>query len=276
MISNRNPFDLTGQTIAITGAGGLMGRQFAISLAEFGANLVLIDLNAESIAKLSEELKQHFNIEIATHASDITNEEQVLMTTKACIDRFGTVNGLINNAARNPKVGSSGLTSLGRLETLSLDEWNADLAVGLTGAFLCSKHFGTAMSQNSVGGNIVNISSDLGLISPDQRIYGTPEAPAELNPVKPVSYSVVKSGLLGLTRYLATYWPGKVRCNAICPGGIELDQDAEFIAKLSSRIPMGRMAKPDEYGATMVYLMSTASSYLNGAIIPIDGGRTAW
>ena len=276
MNTSKNPFDLTGQTIAITGAGGLMGRQFAISLAEFGANLVLIDLNAESIAKLSEELKQHFNIEIATHTADITNEEQVLMTTKACIDRFGTVNGLINNAARNPKVGSSGLSSLGRLETLSLDEWNADLAVGLTGAFLCSKHFGTAMSQNSVGGNIVNISSDLGLISPDQRIYSTPGLPAELNAVKPVSYSVVKSGLLGLTRYLATYWPGKVRCNAICPGGIELDQDSDFIAKLSSRIPMGRMAKPDEYGATMVYLMSTASSYLNGAIIPIDGGRTAW
>ena len=273
---SKNPFDLTGQTIAITGAGGLMGRQFAISLAEFGANLALIDLNAQSIAKLSEELKQHLEIKIATYTADITNEEQVRMTTKTCINQFGTVNGLINNAARNPKVGSSGLSSLGRLETLSLDEWNADLAVGLTGAFLCSKHFGTMMSENSTGGNIVNISSDLALISPDQRIYSTPGLPAELNAVKPVSYSVVKSGLLGLTRYLATYWPGKVRCNAICPGGIELDQDSDFIAKLSSRIPMGRMAKPDEYGATMVYLMSTASSYLNGAIIPIDGGRTAW
>jgi NAD(P)-dependent dehydrogenase (short-subunit alcohol dehydrogenase family) len=253
-----------------------MGRQFAISLAEFGANLALIDVNTESIAKLSEVLKPQFNIKIATFTADITNEEEIRLITKSCIDQFGMINGLINNAARNPKVGSSGLSSLGRLETLSIEEWNADLAVGLTGAFLCSKHFGTAMSENSMGGNIVNISSDLGLISPDQRIYGTPGVPAELNAVKPVSYSVVKSGLLGLTRYLATYWPGRVRCNAICPGGIELDQDPEFIEKLSSRIPMGRMAKPDEYGATMVYLMSTASSYLNGAIIPIDGGRTAW
>jgi NAD(P)-dependent dehydrogenase (short-subunit alcohol dehydrogenase family) len=273
---SKNPFDLSGQTIAITGAGGLMGRQFAISLAEFGANLALIDVNTESIAKLSEDLKPQFNIKIATFTADITNEEEIRLITKSCIDQFGMINGLINNAARNPKVGSSGLSALGRLETLSIEEWNADLAVGLTGAFLCSKHFGTAMSENSMGGNIVNISSDLGLISPDQRIYGTPGVPAELNAVKPVSYSVVKSGLLGLTRYLATYWPGRVRCNAICPGGIELDQDPEFIEKLSSRIPMGRMAKPDEYGATMVYLMSTASSYLNGAIIPIDGGRTAW
>ena len=122
----------------------------------------------------------------------------------------------------------------------------------------------------------MNISSDLGLISPDQRIYSSPETPVDESPVKPVSYSVVKSGLLGLTRYLATYWPGVIRCNAICPGGIETDQNHEFIDKLSHRIPMGRMAKPDEYGATMVYLMSNASSYLNGAIIPIDGGRTAW
>jgi len=135
MISNRNPFDLTGQTIAITGAGGLMGRQFAISLAEFGANLALIDVNTESIAKLSEDLKPQFNIKIATFTADITNEEEIRLITKSCIDQFGTINGLINNAARNPKVGSSGLSSLGRLETLSLEEWNADLAVGLTGAF---------------------------------------------------------------------------------------------------------------------------------------------
>ena len=271
-----NPFDLTGRNIVITGAGGLMGRQFAYSLSEFGANLILLDINEKSINELADLLNQNFDTKVSCFVVDITDENQVRNSVHLSLKSHGALDGLINNAARNPSVGVDGLLNLGRLENLSIEDWNTDLAVGLTGAFLCSKHFGFAMSRNKNGGIIVNISSDLGLISPDQRIYSSPETPVDESPVKPVSYSVVKSGLLGLTRYLATYWPGVIRCNAICPGGIETDQNHEFIDKLAHRIPMGRMAKPDEYGATMVYLMSNASSYLNGAIIPIDGGRTAW
>jgi NAD(P)-dependent dehydrogenase (short-subunit alcohol dehydrogenase family) len=271
-----NPFDLTGRNIVITGAGGLMGRQFAYSLSEFGANLILLDINEKSINELADLLNQNFATKVSCFVVDITDENQVRNSVQLSLKSHGALDGLINNAARNPSVGVDGLLNLGRLENLSIEDWSTDLAVGLTGAFLCSKHFGFAMSRNKNGGIIVNISSDLGLISPDQRIYSSPETPVDESPVKPVSYSVVKSGLLGLTRYLATYWPGVIRCNAICPGGIETDQNHEFIDKLAHRIPMGRMAKRDEYGATMVYLMSNASSYLNGAIIPIDGGRTAW
>ena len=154
--------------------------------------------------------------------------------------------------------------------------WRDDIAVGLTGAFLCAKHYGTAISKNPNGGVILNISSDLGLISPDQRLYRQSELADDQQPVKPVTYSVVKTGLVGLTRYLATYWPNSVRCNAISPGGIYMDQDEEFVQRLCQLIPMGRMANKDEYDAALIFLLSDASSYMNGTNLVMDGGRSAW
>ena len=141
----------------------------------------------------------------------------------------------------------------------------------------CVKHYGSAIAQNPAGGSIVNISSDLGLIAPDQRLYRKPGLPADQQPVKPVTYSAVKAGLIGLTRYLATYWADRnVRCNALCPGGIENNQDAAFLREVCSLIPMGRMAQADEYRGSLLFLLSAASSYVNGAVIAADGGRTAW
>lgn len=155
--------------------------------------------------------------------------------------------------------------------------WNQDIAVGLTGAFLCSKHYGGLISENPNGGSIVNISSDLGLIAPDQRLYYDKSLADNQQAVKPVTYSIVKTGLVGLTRYLSSYWADKnVRCNAICPGGVENGQPKSFLDEVSYRIPMNRMAKVDEYQGALVWMLSDASSYLNGAIIPIDGGRTVW
>ena len=157
-----------------------------------------------------------------------------------------------------------------------MEAWQADLAVGLTGAFLCAKHYGSAISQNPKGGVILNIASDLGLIAPDQRLYRQPGLPEEHQPVKPVTYSVVKTGLIGLTRYLATYWPTKVRCNALCPGGVEAGQPEKFFKELHARIPMGRMASVDEYQGAIVFLLSDATAYMNGAVIPMEGGRSVW
>ena len=164
-----------------------------------------------------------------------------------------------------------------RLENFSIDNWNNDIGVGLTGAFLCVKHYGFEISKNKLGGSILNISSDLGMVGPDQNLYKIKGIENSLQPVKPVTYSVVKTGIIGLTRYIATYWADKnVRSNAICPGGVENNQNPEFVKELEKRIPIGRMAKKDEYQGIVIFLLSNASSYLNGAIIPADGGRTAW
>ena len=162
-----------------------------------------------------------------------------------------------------------------RLEEFDIDQWRKDIDVGLTGSFLCSKIIGTLMSQNK-GGSIINISSDLGVIAPNQDLYKIENLKPNEQPVKPITYSVVKSGLIGLTRYISTYWPTKVRCNCLCPGGVLTEQSEDFLKKINKLIPMQRMANKDEYKGSVIYLLSSASSYMTGSIISVDGGRTVW
>ena len=226
---------------------------------------------------IADELNNKYNVGSVGFAIDITDEKAVESNAKQLIEKFGKIDGLVNNAANNPKVEDSKKVNFSRLENFPLGIWNDDIAVGLTGSFLCAKHYGGAISKNSNGGSIINISSDLGLIGPDQRLYSKVGLAENQQPVKPVTYSVVKTGLIGLTRYLATYWVEQnVRCNAICPGGVENGQPEDFINSVSSRIPMGRLAKSNEYQGTLIWMLSDASSYLNGAIVAVDGGRTAW
>jgi NAD(P)-dependent dehydrogenase (short-subunit alcohol dehydrogenase family) len=163
-----------------------------------------------------------------------------------------------------------------RLENFPLAQWQADIAVGLTGAFLCSQIFGAEMARRGRG-VVVNIASDLALIAPDQRLYRQPGLPEELQPVKPVTYSVVKTALIGLTRYLATYWAKDgVRANAISPGGVFNSQPEDFVVRLSNLIPLGRMAEVGEYQGAILFLCSDASSYMTGANLIVDGGRSCW
>lgn len=271
-------FRLEGKTAVITGGAGLLGYKHAEALMEAGANCVLVDILLEKAERLAAELTERFEGTAMGICADITSKEAVESLKEIVIEHFGGVDILINNAAHNPKFEEiekkKDLTR--RFETFSLTNWEKDISVGLTGAFLCSQVFGTyfASQQNGV---ILNISSDLGIIAPDQRIYRQEGLSEETQPTKPVTYSVIKSGLIGLTRYLATYWADKnVRCNALVPGGVYTGQNEVFLKKLTNLIPMGRMAEPDEYKAAVVFLCSEASKYMTGASLNIEGGRTCW
>lgn len=272
-----NFFSLKNKVVLITGAAGLLGEKHSEVVAKFGGNLVLIDLNIDKLKKIKNNLKKKYNVSISVYRVDITNEKEIYNNSKAIFRKYGKLDGLVNNAANNPKVEIDSKNNFSRLEVFSVEQWNKDLAVGLTGSFLCIKYYGDLISRNKTGGSIVNISSDLGLIAPDQRLYSNEEEDVSKRDVKPVTYSVIKSGIIGLTKYTSTYWNNNnVRCNAMCPGGVINNQSKDFLEKVSHRIPMGRLAYADEYQGTLIWLLSDASSYLNGAIIPVDGGRTAW
>jgi NAD(P)-dependent dehydrogenase (short-subunit alcohol dehydrogenase family) len=207
---------------------------------------------------------------------DITDPEAVESAARQISADYGRFDILVNNAANNPKMENTSGREFSRLENFPVAQWEADLAVGLKGAFLCARSIGALMAQRGAG-VIVNIASDLGVIAPDQRLYRREGLAEDEQPVKPVTYSVVKTGLIGLTRYLATYWCDQgVRCNALSPGGVENGQSEEFVTRLSSLIPMGRMARADEYEGALLFLCSDASSYMNGQNLVIDGGRSCW
>ena len=270
-------FRLDNKIIIITGATGLLGRKHAEAIACYGGTPILLDLSQGVVDDFSNELNAKYNTNAIGFAIDITNEQAIANNAKLLIGKFGKIDGLVNNAANNPKVEESSDKNFSRLENFPLNIWNDDIAVGLTGAFLCAKHYGYKIAQNPNGGSIVNISSDLGLIAPDQRLYAKDGIDNDKQNVKPVTYSVVKTGLIGLTRYLATYWADKnVRCNVVCPGGVKNGQPNDFLKKVNERIPMGRMANADEFQGTLLWMLSDASSYLTGAVIAVDGGRTAW
>jgi len=272
-----NIFSLEGKVIVITGAAGLLGKKHAEAVAAYGGTPVLLDISQNKVNDLAEELNRKYKVKSVGFFVDITDEKQIEKNVDKIIERYGKIDGLVNNAANNPKVEDSSDKNFSRLENFPLNIWNQDIVVGLTGAFLCAKHYGYQISINPNGGAIVNISSDLGLMAPDQRLYSRAGLPKEQQSVKPVTYSVVKAGVIGLTRYLATYWTDRnIRCNAMCPGGIENGQPEDFLKDVSSRIPMNRLAEADEYQGTLLWMLSDASSYLNGTIVAVDGGRTAW
>jgi NAD(P)-dependent dehydrogenase (short-subunit alcohol dehydrogenase family) len=275
----RDQFDLSGRVAVITGGIGLLGRKHAEAIAEAGGRPVLVDLDEPRCAAVAAEIAQQYDTQSLGLAADITRPDAVERMLARVLEAFGRVDILINNAAVNPTMTAGDGAddpSRSRLEHLPMEVWQRDLAVGLTGSFLCSRTLGAEMARRG-GGVILNIASDLGLIAPDQRLYQRPGLAWDRQPVKPVTYSVVKHGLIGLTRYLATYWADRgVRANALAPGGVSNDQDEAFVHRLTQLIPMGRMARADEYKAAVLFLVSDASSYMTGATIAIDGGRTAW
>jgi len=272
-----NKFDNSNKFACITGACGLLGKQHAIALLETGANVVLTDINDHELKDIKNSLREICNPErVLTYVMDVTDENNIKDVLLDLQKQKISVDILINNAAINPTASSIEDNAISsRLENFSLERWNNEIMVGLTGAFLCSKVFGYKMAESGRGGVILNIASDLSVIAPDQNLYKQEGVPDNYQAVKPVTYSVIKTGLIGLTRYLATYWPDKgVRANALSPGGVYTNQTEEFVHKISSLIPLARMANPDEYTAAVQFLCSDASAYMNGQNLVIDGGRS--
>ena len=275
-------FRLPGKTALITGGAGLLGVEHAHALLESGARVVLTDISATALTAAADSIRQAANgqepVSIETHIMDVTDPKSVQSVADALTSEGVRIDILVNNAAIDPKVkGAEGVLETSRLENFPLEQWNVQVSVGLTGAFLCSQVFGRAMAADGQGGVILNIASDLSVFSPDQRLYRREGVADDLQPVKPVTYSVIKAGMVGLTKYLATYWADRgVRSNALSPGGIFNGQSEQFVTRLTNLIPMGRMAKVDEYRAAVQFLCSDASAYLNGQNIVMDGGRSVW
>ena len=273
-----NKFRLDGKVAVVTGGAGLLGKKHAEVIAESGGIPVLWDINEKTVDACARDISQSFRTTCLGMKVNITDPESIQSAFNILLKKFnGEVDILINNAANDPKTSTSGSSPGGRLESFTLDAWQKDVAVGLTGAFLCSQVIGTYMAQEKKGGVILNIASDLGLIAPDQRIYRKDGLKDDEQPVKPITYSVIKHGIVGLTKYLATYWADKkIRVNCLSPGGVYTDQSEEFVQKLTKLIPVGHMANQDDYKAAVLFLVSPASEYMTGANLVIDGGRTCW
>lgn len=267
-------FDLAGKVVVITGALGQLGTTFGVALLERGATVAALDLDVPA-ARVAERFGAHADGgRLIAVAADVTSRPSLEAALETIRARAGVPHVLINNAALDSPPGAPP-EETGPFETYPLESWAKVLDVNLTGVFLACQVFGGAMAAAGRG-SIVNISSIYGLVSPNQTIYeyrrqdGAPF-------FKPVAYSASKSGLLNLTRYLATYWAGAgVRVNAVTFAGVFNQQDPRFLERYTPLVPLGRMARAEEYVGPIVFLASEAASYMTGSNLVVDGGWTAW
>jgi NAD(P)-dependent dehydrogenase (short-subunit alcohol dehydrogenase family) len=278
LINTSERFDLSGRVAIITGGAGMLGQQHAHAIAGAGGHVVLADVAGDAATGAAASIAAAHRVEALGLVVDITDKTAVEKMTRTVVDRFGRIDILINNAAMTVKGGGEKFRDyFAPFEDYPLDLWEAALRVSLTGAFLCCQAVGRQMvGQGS--GVILNIASDVGTISPDHRIYDGVTSPYTGLPFNtPASYATAKAGLINLTRYLATYWaPHNIRVNALSPGGVFADHDPLFLRNLTDRIPLGRMARVDDYQGAVLFMVSDASAYMTGANLIVDGGRTAW
>ena len=260
----KNLFDLTGKTALITGGGGLLGPKHAEAIVEYGGNWHE-DRAKEKAERIGENATYHY--------MDVTDRESI----EVVVEQYDKIDILINNAAKDPKVKKGGgLTPDSRFETMTEKYWEEGIDAALNGTFLCSQVVSNKMLENG-GGVMLNISSDLGVISPDQRIYRKDGVEEDMQNVKPITYSAAKWAIIGMTKYLGVYFAQKgIRVNSLSPTAVYNDHPEDFVKKLTNLIPIGRMSDIDEYKGAIVFLCSDASSYMTGENVVIDGGKSVW
>ncbi|OIJ16765.1 short-chain dehydrogenase [Anaerobacillus alkalilacustris] len=271
--SYKNLFHLNGKTAIVTGGLGILGQRFCAGLAEFGANVVVVDLDEEKTKAFAKQLADRYQTKTLGIACDVSSPCDVKMMVSKVIHEFNEIHILHNNAAHKSKDLNAFFAPF---EQYTLEEWRNIMSVNLDGMFLVAQAVGSQMVQQGKGGTIIQTASIYGMLAPDQRIYdGSYYLGREIN--TPAVYTASKAAVIGLTKYLATYWAEKkIRVNTLTPGGNESGQNDTFKKKYSVRIPLGRMGQPDEMVAALIYLASDASSYVTGQNIVVDGGLSAW
>jgi NAD(P)-dependent dehydrogenase (short-subunit alcohol dehydrogenase family) len=256
-------FDLSDKVALVTGGGGLLGEMHSQAIVEYGGKVIVGDLNLESAQRVCDKINSKHPNKAYAIELNVLDKESIRRT----LQLYPDINVLINNAAIDPKVTDTKGPS-GPFESLSEPEWDLSVDVILKGTFLCSQVFCPHFERNG-GGIVINISSVMGVVSPNQSIYGDFK--------KPITYSAAKHGVIGMTKYLATYYAeSNIRVNTISPGGVYVNQSEDFVDRLTNLIPMNRMAKKDEYKGSIVFLCSDASSYMTGHNLIVDGGMTVW
>tara|TARA_X000000950_G_C13766310_1_gene599031 strand:+ start:10 stop:816 length:807 start_codon:yes stop_codon:yes gene_type:complete len=262
----------------ITGASGLLGEQHAFALAEAGFELILTDIDQKNLNKVQKKIKKKFSSRrIISYPMDITNEEEIIKMKKFVKENRIKIFVLVNNAASNPKMKKIDMRSItGAIENYPLELLRKEIDINLISSFSMIKHFGPEMARNKKG-SIINIGSDLSINAPDQAVYSKRDTIKKVKNFKPIGYSLSKFGIIGLTKYVATYWAHKnVRCNALVPGAVKNNQPNYLIKNVSKRIPLGRWAEKDEYKKGLVFLANDDSSYMTGQLLIMDGGRSSW
>lgn len=267
-------YDLGGRVAIVTGGAGLLGEGYCHTLAAAGARVAIADIDEAKAKQLADEVIHASATETLGWRTDVSDPSSVREMVEQVMNQFGRIDILVNNAALDPKFDQEHEGQhASRFEDFPFDAWQQALAVNVTGMFLCAQAVSRSMLEAGKG-VIVNVSSTYGLVGPDQRLYQREGQPTQY---KPVTYSVSKAAVLGLTRYLATYFFGKgIRVNTLTPGGVFAGHDEEFVKRYSAKTVLGRMGQPEEMSQALLFLVSDASSYMTGSNLVVDGGWTAW
>ena len=267
-------YNLDGRVAIVTGGAGLLGKGYCKTLASAGANVVIADVAAQASEELADKISLETEVDVQGIQTDVSDPDSVRKLIEQVMKKYNRVDILVNNAALDPKFdpAHSGEHS-SQFENFPFTAWQEAMGVNVTGMFLCAQAVADPMLEANRG-VIINISSTYGLVGPDQRLYQREGQPPQF---KPVTYTVAKAAVLGLTRYLATYFANTgIRVNTLTPGGVFADHDDEFVQRYSAKTILGRMANADEMSSALLFLASDASSYMTGANLIVDGGWTAW